>query len=66
MGNKEEREYDPSYEDMRNLEILLLLAKTALDDIKRASLKGDETPTELECHYLASDALDRIRSMEDS
>jgi len=43
------------------LEAKLLIAVEALEGIQKASTKGDETTTELECHYCAGDALKKLR-----
>ena len=40
------------------------IAIDALKDIKEASVKGDETTTELNCFHLADDALTQIKSLQ--
>jgi hypothetical protein len=41
----------------------LEMAVKALEEIKLAATKGDETSTELECHHLAEEALAEIKGM---
>lgn len=46
---------------IKELEANLTIAVEALEGIQRASTKGDETSTELECYYRAGDALEKLR-----
>lgn len=49
--------------DVEKLTRMLERALVALNQIKKAAVKGDETTTELECHGLADDAIADIEAI---